>query len=286
MMSIEEWREKYNEKLKKYDQKNKNTVFERIQELYGDEAELLGKIEKLHEKFCLNIELHNCAVTLNNKVTELQNEFENAGISLFSHRDEDYGTIGPSLTGKAILTDMLSYTYDHAKKIEKHGTRMEDIILEKSNNGLEKSSRFGRIFAKLRRVFIPKSKNSFSSEVIDEINNNATECQEAEDKLWRYNIKDDVLDSVMKYIESKKYQINDAIELTYLYVIPDLERLGLSELIPEIKVRIAEYEKKGNSVWPYKVNVDINKSNNSENKINQSVESIDIVQKDTDEPSI
>lgn len=242
MVSTEEWKKIYNKKLTEYDERLKKKIFDKASEVYKEQANIIERAKRLQESFGINTELPNCGNTLNNKIIEIQNEFQNSGISLFSQRDEEYGVIGSSFLGTAITLDMLDYACDETRKLEIYTKRMEEISQDNGNKSLETRSKFGYFFRKIKSIFFKNTDIHSSKEQLEEIEKNAEACIETDKKLLDYSIKNNCLNSIMKYIRSKKYPVNEIAELIHSNVVPNIERLGYQELIPQIKAIVSEYE--------------------------------------------
>lgn len=78
---------------------------------------MTANARKLEQK---NVDLPNTSITLNNKLVELSQIFRNAGISMFSSKQEKYDIIISSFLGNAIIQDLSKQLVQSKDKLEKY----------------------------------------------------------------------------------------------------------------------------------------------------------------------
>lgn len=82
---------------------------------------------------------------------------------------------------------------------------------QKKSNALEPISPIKRFFAKIRNFFFPKNKNTtlnFEQETT-ESKKHLSEYREANERLYNYNLKDNLIPSIINYMMNNRIQCND-----------------------------------------------------------------------------
>jgi len=54
-------------------------------------------------------------------------------------------------------------------------------------------------------------------------------------QLWNYSLPNNIIPNIVNYMKIKEYSKQDAFSILYEYVIPDLHKLGLENVIPDLK---------------------------------------------------
>lgn len=234
-------------KVKKFEREYKQAIFNKINEICSIQAEeiiLIGKNERITEQLISDIP--NIGIRLNNKLNELSQVFNKAGISMYSSKIEDIDTVTSSFIGDAIIIDLIGYLSQATKKLEEYDKKSQTVINGKKEQSLMKISPVRRFFTKIRSFFsigetvdisLTEEEKSSLKEPLDEYAN-------ISDEIWKYNLKDNVVPSIVKHIHDTGYAAFTVPGLVEESVIPDLQKLGLSDLIPELQSALVEEYKK------------------------------------------
>lgn len=156
--------------------------------------------------------------------------------------------LGMPLIGEAIISDLLTY-------IDKGNDQLSAYLMEEEKSverrveefkKLEKYSPVRKFFASIRNFFLPAKRPNI--DVTQEEKETLCSClsnyQDINEQLSDYNLKDNLVSSVVRLIRERKY---DSIMLPALLeeeIAPDLQKLGLSDLIPQLQQALVEEYKK------------------------------------------
>ena len=239
--------------VKEFEEKYKKILFEQIDKLCSKQTELLMGIDKMKEYIDLEKDLPNIGITLNNKIIELQHQFENAGISIYSQKAEDYGLakqnfLMPSFIGQAVIYDLMEYTSSGINKLDSYSEKMDLLTKERNKRvqSLMPTTPFKRFFAKIKSFFKPIKQEDFeyTKEETDEVNSHLLEFRDIDNQLWNYNLRENIISSIVKHIRKQEYSAGVVPGLLEENINPDLQKLGLGNLIPELQHALIEEYKK------------------------------------------
>lgn len=215
-----------NEKLAEYkknlEEKKRNKIILPLYDIYPKVNTVILNLIKERNILGLNTELPNIAITLNNKLVELNHVFKRAGISMF----------GFSILGDATIEDLINYQKQGIQKINDYNETMGRITNEKIKNMQEnkKTNKFKRYFSKIKN-----DKIIYTKEEIEELNAYLEEYKKLENKLYNYDLKDHIVPSLVKELRNKMKNQENIPKLLENEVIPELNKLGLSYLVSELK---------------------------------------------------
>ena len=197
----------------------------------------------------------NVAILVNNKLVEFSNLFKKAGISMFS-ATENADSEGElyyrrSFVGDAIMMDLEDSLSQAIKEIMDYCDIISNAFLKilissvKTVSIIRKIEPVGKILNikdKVNELF--KDKKFFLTEEEEEmLDIKLANYRENYDKIINYELKDNIVYDIMIKIEEYGYGSEDIDILLENDIIPDLEKIGLSECIPELKIEIEEYKK-------------------------------------------
>lgn len=269
--------------VKTFEEKFKRMLFDKIGEISSKQADIIIQIQKTGKNIELENNLPNIGITLNNKIVELQHEFQKAGISIYSQKDENSGFEGASFIGEAIIEDLTDYTAKGTQNSLDYAKTMTDTTKKKVEQieALKKVSTIRRIFAKIKRFLAPKKQEdiSYTKEEKNAINVHLSNYKDTDNQLWDYNLRDNVISSIVRKIREEGYGAYTVPGLLKESINPDLEKLGLSDLIPKLQdVLVEEYKKDLPDLETYKVSKediglyvpDFNKKNQKDNEFTQT----------------
>jgi hypothetical protein len=237
-----------NKEVREFEEKFKSGLFDKIGKMYSEQAKLISQIQKTDKYGELESDLPNIAITLNNKLNELQHEFQDAGISIYSKKHEEQGIVSPSYTGEAIMIDLVDYTNKGIQKLADYDKTMSEIVNKKNEQVqvLEEASPLRKFFRRIKNLFVSTKQDDmlYTQEEADKINSYLLKYIDIDNQLWNYNLRDNVINSIAKSFRIKGYSVSSISNLLKSEVIPDLQKLGLSDLITELKkTLIDEYKK-------------------------------------------
>lgn len=229
-------------KIQEFENNFKTKLFDIINGLNSD---VFGIINKNSKKLVdIKIEIPNVAITLNNKIVELSHEFHKSGISMFSHKYDDLDIVASSILGDAILHDLIDLfqnSYFYLKKYTEIVEGLSKKRIKKINNILD--SNINRRFVK-RFNYIIRNEEYFDFSIKDDekdrLYNVLNEYKASDSKISNYSLYNNVCDSIVKEITSSYSSFETGIGILEQYIIPDLKKLGLEDLIVDIRKSLIE----------------------------------------------
>lgn len=228
------------EDRKNYENKYKEEVFETIYKNVSLQEKNIKEIEILKKDIGFTAQVPNIAITANNKIAEISRIFKLAGISIYTEMNEE-GLWNKSFCGRAIMEDIISQTVESMDLIIEFYSTLIDILKQKSNKwfGLDKIKTVWRVIKNPSKLNNTLSITTFSKDEIEEIEANLIEFAKMDDKIWNYNLKDNFIQSILIFINQNRdeYEIPVVLEES---IIPTMQKLGLEELIPELKEQLSQ----------------------------------------------
>lgn len=228
------------EDRKNYENKYKEEVFETIYKNVSLQEKNIKEIEILKKDIGFTAQVPNIAITANNKIAEISRIFKLAGISIYTEMNEE-GLWNKSFCGRAIMEDIISQTVESMDLIIEFYSTLIDILKQKSNKwfGLDKIKTVWRVIKNPSKLNNTLSITTFSKDEIEEIEANLIEFAKMDDKIWNYNLKDNFIQSILSFINQNRdeYEIPVVLEES---IIPTMQKLGLEELIPELKEQLSQ----------------------------------------------
>ncbi len=235
------------------EEKVKERVFDSIDKAISDLVCLIDKIMYNARYIRLKPDLPNMGITLNNKMIEIQKEFNNAGISMYSRiiKEDTFqrqSQMTESLVGYAIMSDLENYVEEGIKCLDQCNYTIEKALTstDKRKEELEGASTITRLIEKIKKFlgYIEDPDIPYTEEERAKANEYLAKYVDLDKKLWKYNLKDNVVSSIVQYI-APRYSPLAAPNLIKQCVMPDLEKLGLTKLLPEIRKSIMDaYDQK------------------------------------------
>ncbi len=223
----------------------KNTIVEKIIDLGNDLRQMLS------ENFgdYTDVDIPNIGITLNNKILDLQHEFDKNGLSFYTSRINKEGAyydnmLLGSFVGEAIRNGLYDMCFNPINDLSEFAHQLNTELSTK-NKALTASKKKNPITTYLSRLWnslFPNNRNSKESvsDFINKLNSHIELFKESNTKLEKYNLKDNIIDSVVQYIVSKEYDSSVVPGLIKENVIPDFEKLGFADLIPKLKEKLIE----------------------------------------------
>ena len=228
------------EDRKNYENKYKEEVFEKIYKIVSLQDNNIRKIEILKKKIGIKTRVPNIGITVNNKIVEISRIFKLAGISIYTEINEK-GSQNKSFCGRAIIEDIISQTVESMDLIIEFYSTLIDILKQKRNKwyGLDQIKTVWRVIKNPGKLNNILSITTFSKDEIEKIEANLIEFAKMDDKIWNYNLKDNFIQSILSFINQNRdeYEIPVVLEES---IIPTMQKLGLEELIPELKEQLSQ----------------------------------------------
>lgn len=234
-----------NKEVEEYEEKSKKLFFDKMQKVY---LKLANEIEIIKENskcfFNEEFEIPNIGITTNNKIVELLHEFRESEISLFASEIEKTKSVSSSFIGDSIFNDVFNELDIGAKTIKQYNNSMEEIIIKKVKDNVKKEKKTFK-----NRLINKKNKNNKVIEIsvtkneLNEILELYNQYKDINDKIWNYNLKDNIIDSLVKNFRTNSYRPS-VVPALVENIVPELKKLGLEDLVPELKQElINEYKK-------------------------------------------
>lgn len=239
--------------VKAFEDTYKKILFDKIRDVISKQAELILQIQQIGKSAGLDTDLTNIGITLNNKLVQLQNQFKAAGISMHSTVIEDFDELNvdpimSSFLGEAIISDLIDYIVKGSQALNRYSESISDISKQKTNKvqELERVSALRKFFVRLRSFFIPMKEETgtLAQEEIAMLNTFLSDYRDIDNQLYKYNLRDNIVDSIIRQIRRQSYDADTSQGLLEEFVIPDLKKLGLADLIPDLQSALSrEYKK-------------------------------------------
>ena len=195
------------------------------------------KMEEIINVINLKMEIPNVAITVNNKLIELQNQFYESGVSIYTERDVDQDGqefVGTSLVGEVIRKDLIRKLNEGSQILSECNKKISEMLEKKLRNLPEnvESNPFKRFFMKIKRTLNIKKEDSsrvFSIEDEECIKSYLERYQQLNNEVYNYNLRDNLAESLITYLKENK------IELLDERVKNQLEKLGLRDQLLHIQ---------------------------------------------------
>jgi hypothetical protein len=164
--------------------------------------------------------------------------------------------------GAAVIFDLINYASRGTQNLADYSEKMNEVT-DKKVQALEKAGPIRRFFAKtrsffakLRSFFIPVKQEdmTYTPEETESINSPLRDYRETDNQLWQYNLEDNIVQALVNGIAGPqkfgdfdiphKYSASNVPGILEECVIPDLKKLGLEHLIPQLQEALIEEYKK------------------------------------------
>ena len=231
--------------IKAYENRRKEILYQIIRESISKQAKFIMQLEETGKLFDINVSMPNIGITLNNKLIEISKIFKKAEISMFAEPNEKLNMVNSNFVGDAIINDLVAQLGEGIEKLLEYDFSMEKVINKKTTQikALEKSGPIKRIFFSIRSLFNPNLISnvvSYSKEDIEEIKSHLSEYKKIDENLWEYNLEDNIVQSLANYTNDRQYDDNTIPEVIEECIKPTLEKLGLENVIPQLKEELSK----------------------------------------------
>ena len=174
----------------------------------------------------------------------MNNIFKQSGVSLFANYNEKYDFVSTNFVGDAILSDLLSNVVKSVGVLESFTSTIEEIDRKRTEQvkALTELGPIKKFFLRIRSLFVPNTVTELTSppqEDIEKAKSYLSEYMGIDEKIWDYNLKDNLVQSIVTSIRDQHLSLNIP-ELLNEYIEPTLKKLGLEELIPQLQEELSK----------------------------------------------
>lgn len=236
--------------IKAYEDREKKELYTALEELISGQTAFIQRAKDVGQYLNFDTNIPNIGITFNNKLSELSQEFEQAGTSMYAEVNEEYDYIDSNMVGDAIIADMMGQLNTALDVLEKYQVRSSEVSDKKADEveAITKAGPIKKFFWKVRALFLSDAQIFqelwAKPEEIKEINSYLAKYRELDDKLFNYNLKDNVSESIINYIRSLNCDEELIPMIIDEQVAPTLNKLGLGKIIPEIEKEFQPEKKK------------------------------------------
>lgn len=230
----------------------KDLLYDKIGEIISKQSESITHMCKTGQYIDIDTDIPNIGITVKNKLNELSKTFKEAGISLFSESNEKNDSADSNFVGNSIIEDIISQLSKGTQAWSEYTSSIDKTTKERTEKikALEQSGTIKKIFLKIRSFFVPTTVSdliSYSDKEIEEVKSHLLEYKEIDENLWEYNLRDNVVQSLVKYINNRQSRILAIPGLIEESVVPTLQKLGLEDTIPQLQEELSKTQEQSKS---------------------------------------
>lgn len=228
--------------IENYEEELKKMIFDRIYEIQDKNQELIANARRMGKKVGIDAELGNIARTATSKlIADIVPQFKNAGLKFYSN----------SIVSQAVYEQIIGYIVQGQEILRKCNDSLNpnenarisqkgDKESEKPQVALKPSTTLSRFLANLRNIFTMNKgqKKTISPESIEVVKRYISEYEDLDKKLWKYNLRDNIIPALTQLICPKDgliYLARSVPALVDEEIAPVLQQLGLGDLIPQLE---------------------------------------------------
>ena len=165
-------------------------------------------------------------------MVEINHQFKNAGISMFAAENKRLGVVGYPFVGDAVADHLVDFFLKGLDKFKNIDDTAEDALkrIREKKARLKSPNPIKRI--KARREGIGEV---FTPEEMIKINGLLDDYRDLDGQLWSYNLRDNIVESIIKKFVAEKFGPSFIPYVLREEILPDLRKLGLDDLIGDIK---------------------------------------------------
>lgn len=217
----------------------KQNLSKRIKQIINETDRIIREIEGTETRETSGKGLKNIGITINNKIVELQHQFEEKGLSMYSRKNTELDFYESSFLGDVIIKRLIDYVVEGIQGISGYYQEAEQILDEK-NMQIEKNIKrnpIRKMLAKLTgRGLIQLQEVEIIQDELRRLSTYLRKYENIDNEIWKYNLKDNIVESIVTKVKREPA----TKELIELEVIPDLQKLGLEEVIPQLREEIKQ----------------------------------------------
>lgn len=227
---------------------NKSSLKEKMYDMLGQirelQVEISEKISYYHKTLQLSeVKISYTGNLVSNKISELSNMFSKVGLSFYNSYLPSSKIEVSSDIGDAITFDLFDKLNDSTIYLQEY-VEMLDKIVDKAAVRLKNET---KPLSRLKRILTFNTKVEVVTEEEKAMLMDALKkYTDISDEIWRYNLKDDFIPALMKYIPKVTDGLYNSLFVKRLMecIIPELRKLNMEEIIDPMIDEISEYFEK------------------------------------------
>lgn len=229
------------------EENQKKLIYDEIDKIIHDQADLISSLEEIKSFVNIDTNAPNIGITLNNKLNELAQKFDDAGISIFSESVSE--KIEGNPVGDAIFDDITLKIYTAREYFNEYAFKIYELV-KKEYEKVKSYGNFRKFLYAFENVTIYKNNEDalrIPIHILNKLHVNLEKYKQLDEELWNYNLEDNLEDSLVSLINNDEYGYDKQDLKATIYT---LKKLGLERLIPKIEeVEKDKESKSDNKSW-------------------------------------
>lgn len=225
----------------------KKLIYDEIDKIIHDQADLISSLEEIKSFVNIDTNAPNIGITLNNKLNELAQKFDDAGISIFSESVSE--KIEGNPVRDAIFDDITLKIYTAREYFNEYAFKIYELV-KKEYEKVKSYGNFRKLLYAFENVTIYKNNEDalrIPIHILNKLHVNLEKYKQLDEELWNYNLEDNLEDSLVSLINNDEYGYDKQDLKATIYT---LKKLGLERLIPKIEeVEKDKESKSDNKSW-------------------------------------
>lgn len=225
----------------------KKLIYDEIDKIIHDQADLISYLEEIKSFVNIDTDAPNIGITLNNKLNELSQKFDDAGISIFSESVSE--KIEGNPVRDAIFDDITLKIYTAREYFNEYAFKIYELV-KKEYEKVKSYGNFRKFLYAFENVTIYKNNEDalrIPIHILNKLHVNLEKYKQLDEELWNYNLEDNLEDSLVSLINNDEYGYDKQDLKATIYT---LKKLGLERLIPKIEEVEKDRESKlDNKSW-------------------------------------
>lgn len=225
----------------------KKLIYDEIDKIIHDQADLISSLEEIKSFVNIDTDAPNIGITLNNKLNELSQKFDDAGISIFSESVSE--KIEGNPVGDAIFSDITLKIYTAREYFNEYAFKIYELV-KKEYEKVKSYGNFRKFLYAFENVTIYRNNEDalrIPIHILNKLHMNLEKYKQLDEELWNYNLEDNLEDSLVSLINNDEYGYDKQDLKATIYT---LKKLGLERLIPKIEEVEKDRESKlDNKSW-------------------------------------
>lgn len=225
----------------------KKLIYDEIDKIIHDQADLISYLEEIKSFVNIDTDAPNIGITLNNKLNELSQKFDDAGISIFDESVSE--KIEGNPVRDAIFDDITLKIYTAREYFNEYAFKIYEIV-KKEYEKVKLYGNFRKFLYAFENVTIYKNNEDalrIPIHILNKLHVNLEKYKQLDEELWNYNLEDNLEDSLVSLINNDEYGYDKQDLKATIYT---LKKLGLERLIPKIEEVEKDRESKlDNKSW-------------------------------------
>lgn len=225
----------------------KKLIYDEIDKIIHGQADLISYLEEIKSFVNIDTDAPNIGITLNNKLNELSQKFDDAGISIFSESVSE--KIEGNPVRDAIFDDITLKIYTAREYFNEYALKIYELV-KKEYEKVKSYGNFRKFLYAFENVTIYKNNEDalrIPIHILNKLHVNLEKYKQLDEELWNYNLEDNLEDSLVSLINNDEYGYDKQDLKATIYT---LKKLGLERLIPKIEEVEKDRESKSdNKSW-------------------------------------